>query len=350
MKTKTDKEQSLNVKMVPTSSLQISELNVRKEHDEPTKIEELAKSIDEYGVLQPLLVRPENGKFGVIIGSRRYSAAKKANLKELPVSVRDLTDRDSLIVSLTENLQRKDLKPVEISGGLYESVEKLEMSMQEIADKLGKRVGYVSDMISIFPITVKLEKSGTQVKNNPNDREKQAKEAIPVQHVIYVARAFRKPKLVKKLKEDPDADVKAAKALTNVKQSDAELVMNVYASNPQADIEHLVNEAQMGTLHPEIEIPEYHGGRGPKGIDIQNYVRRINEYTYELASALTDINSMPQPTDDVEVDFIRKSRDHRKLLVSELASHEASGIFSRLNYLDALIQEMMEEIERQKKK
>src|SRR5512137_1043490 len=76
---------------------------------------ELATSIQEKGLLQPILLRRKNGKYEIIAGERRYRASLKAGLKEVPAIIKDVDDREALEIALTENLQREDLNPVEVA-------------------------------------------------------------------------------------------------------------------------------------------------------------------------------------------------------------------------------------------
>lgn len=86
---------------------------------DPERMTQLAHSVKEYGILEPLLVRPlANGNYELVAGERRLRAAKMANLTEVPVSIRELDDRQALQLSLLENLQREDLNPVEETEGI----------------------------------------------------------------------------------------------------------------------------------------------------------------------------------------------------------------------------------------
>ncbi|MBC7546003.1 MAG: ParB/RepB/Spo0J family partition protein, partial [Candidatus Sericytochromatia bacterium] len=93
--------------------------NQPRRHFDPTSLAELAASIREHGVLQPLVVRPgSNGNHELVAGERRWRAAKSAGLTEIPVVVLILTDRQAMEVALIENLQRSDLRPLETALGL----------------------------------------------------------------------------------------------------------------------------------------------------------------------------------------------------------------------------------------
>lgn len=337
------------VKTVPISELQISEFNVRKERDSD-KIAELAKSIEQEGILQPLLVRPENSHYGIIIGSRRFTAAKKANLKQVPVIIKDLEDQESLVVSLVENLQRNDLEPRETTQAMNTLNQTI--TQEELAIKLGKSHAYISQMVTVCKLLTKLEAAGTDVKMYPKEQETKQKKAIPLYHAVKVAEAFKSPQLKKVLEEQPNKDVDVAKAITNVTQENAIKIIREFKKHPEDNIERIVEQAEMGLLEDEDRghAIDFHDSLGERGFDISGYEYGINEHSGLLCFYLSDIRKMPEPTDDVEVDFIRKTREFRKTLVSELDPMHRAGIHKRLNYLSALIEETMEEIEKVEKK
>ena len=104
-------------------SLEINKIQVSKEQPRryfnPEKMNELTESILIHGILEPLIVRPiSEGNFELVAGERRYRAAQKAGLAEVPVSIRDLTDEEAIQLALVENLQREDLNPVEETEGI----------------------------------------------------------------------------------------------------------------------------------------------------------------------------------------------------------------------------------------
>jgi len=105
---------------------------------DPEKVRELAESIRESGLLQPVLLRPSNGRFEMVAGDRRYLAHKLLNLKEIKAIVRDLDDRETIVIRGIENLQRVDLTPSE-EGQVYLLLkEEGGLSLKDIARKTGK--------------------------------------------------------------------------------------------------------------------------------------------------------------------------------------------------------------------
>jgi ParB family chromosome partitioning protein len=105
---------------------------------EPRSIEELALSIRETGVIQPILVVPEGESYKIIVGERRWRAAHKAGLKKIPVLIRQIPVERQLEISLVENLHREDLNPLEIAHVYQRLVEELGYTQEEIAARVGK--------------------------------------------------------------------------------------------------------------------------------------------------------------------------------------------------------------------
>jgi len=114
-----------------------SPLQPRRVFDE-AKIEELASSIRNQGIIQPLVVRPNGEQFELIAGERRWRAAMKAGLSRVPVVVRNATDHEALQLALVENLQREDLNPIEEANGYRRLQEEFHWSQEEMAAKVGK--------------------------------------------------------------------------------------------------------------------------------------------------------------------------------------------------------------------
>ncbi len=122
---------------------------------------ELALSIKEHGVIQPLLVKPAAtaGQFTLIAGERRLRAATKAGLGEVPVIVMDVNEAQGLQVSLIENLQREDLNPLEEALGYERLVNEFSLTHQEVARFLGKNRATVTNMLRLLKLTQKAQQA-----------------------------------------------------------------------------------------------------------------------------------------------------------------------------------------------
>ena len=112
---------------------------------------ELANSIREYGVLQPLLVRPmSDGSYKLVAGERRWRAARLAGLSEVPAVVRSLTEAEACAIALIENLQREDLNPVEEAEGIRRLIEEYGFTQEQAADKLGRSRPAVANSLRLL--------------------------------------------------------------------------------------------------------------------------------------------------------------------------------------------------------
>lgn len=111
------------------------------------KIAELAESIKNYGILQPLLLKKDKDKYIIIAGERRWRAAKMLNLKEVPANIIDLSDKEVLEVSLIENIQRQDLNPIEEALAYRKLIEEFNLTQKELSERIGKsRVAITNTM------------------------------------------------------------------------------------------------------------------------------------------------------------------------------------------------------------
>lgn len=116
-------------------------------------LSELAQSIQEQGVMQPLLVRPISaGKYEIIAGERRYRAAKLAGLKEVPVLVKTVDDQATAAMALIENIQREDLNPLEEAQGLGRLIEEFGYTHEQAAEAVGKSRSAVSNLLRLMQL------------------------------------------------------------------------------------------------------------------------------------------------------------------------------------------------------
>jgi ParB family chromosome partitioning protein len=119
--------------------------------DEKT-IEELAASIKEHGVLQPVLVRPLGGRFQLIAGERRLSAAQRVGLLRIPARIRDVPEDRVLELALVENIQREQLNPVEEAQAYQKLLEVLRMTQEELAGRLGRERSTVANSLRLLKL------------------------------------------------------------------------------------------------------------------------------------------------------------------------------------------------------
>lgn len=140
--------------LCPIEEIAPSPRQPRKRFEE-SGLAELSRSIKEQGLIQPILVRPREGKgarFELVAGERRWRAAQRAGLTEVPVLVKKLDDAKALELSLIENLQREDLNPIEEAEGYRQMVEEFGFSQEQVAQKVGKDRSTVANALRLLKL------------------------------------------------------------------------------------------------------------------------------------------------------------------------------------------------------
>ncbi|WP_297370364.1 ParB/RepB/Spo0J family partition protein [Acidocella sp.] len=140
------------VQHLPVDVLEPSPFQPRQEMDE-TALQELADSIAQRGILQPLLVRPNPGKAGhyqIIAGERRWRASQRVKLHEVPVLIRPLSDTDAMAAGLVENLQREDLNAIEEAEGYKRLIEEFRLSQQALGEAVGKSRAHIGNVMRLL--------------------------------------------------------------------------------------------------------------------------------------------------------------------------------------------------------
>ena len=142
---------------------------VEPNRDQPRKnfdqeaLEELAESIKEYGLIQPIVVTKKDGYYGIVAGERRWRASKIAGLTEIPAIIREDNERINSEISLIENMQREDLNPYEKALGVRTLIDNYGLSQEEVAKKLGKGRSTIANIVRILnlePRVLEMAKEG----------------------------------------------------------------------------------------------------------------------------------------------------------------------------------------------
>lgn len=142
----TIKSKTTVIRNIPIAKIEPNTLQPRKDFGD---LLELSKSIKEKGIIEPIILRPRNGKFEIIAGERRYRAAVMAELQEVPAIEYDIPDNEALEISIVENIQRKDLNIFEEAYSLKTLAEIYGYTHQDIAVKIGKSRVTVTELIRI---------------------------------------------------------------------------------------------------------------------------------------------------------------------------------------------------------
>ena len=146
-------ESDNRIETLPLREIEPDPAQPRKTFDEET-LAELAASISEHGLLQPIAVRPKKVGTGYIIiaGERRWRAARLAGLDEVPVIIKDVTDEQAAALALIENLQREDLDPIEVAEGCRQLIDKYGLTQESAAKKLGKSRSAVTNSLRLLAL------------------------------------------------------------------------------------------------------------------------------------------------------------------------------------------------------
>lgn len=198
-------------------NLKITE--VEPNRDQPRKnfdqeaLEELAESIKEYGLIQPIVVTKKDGYYGIVAGERRWRASKIAGLTEIPAIIREDDERINSEISLIENMQREDLNPYEKALGVRTLIDNYGLSQEEVAKKLGKGRSTIANIVRILnlePRVLEMAKEGKLTEGHCKallaitDPEKQYKTAIQMLERGATVRQVEKKARVKESKEELD--------------------------------------------------------------------------------------------------------------------------------------------------
>lgn len=135
-----------------------------REHFSPEKLEELAASIKKHGVLQPLVVAPQDDKFELIAGERRLRAAKMAGLQFLPVIIRKIKEHEKLELALIENLQREDLNPIEEAMGYKRLIDEFNLTQDEAGEKVSKSRPAVANALRLLNLPKEIQEAVSRGK------------------------------------------------------------------------------------------------------------------------------------------------------------------------------------------
>lgn len=154
-----DEEKIGNLPLIEISKIHRNRYQPRKDFD-PQSLEDLTNSIKEHGIIQPITVRREINGYELISGERRYRAAISAGLLKIPAYIIDVDEGyESLELALIENIQRKDLNPIEIANGYQRLIEECNYTQDEVAAKMGKDRSTISNFLRLLNLPEKIQES-----------------------------------------------------------------------------------------------------------------------------------------------------------------------------------------------
>jgi ParB family chromosome partitioning protein len=145
-----------NIIQIDINEIEPNNDQPRRKFDEE-KLQQLADSIKEHGIVQPVLVKREGKFYKLIAGERRWRAARIAGLKEIPAITREFTEREVMEISLIENIQREDLNPIEEAIAYNRLIEEFSLTQEEIAARIGKSRPAVANILRLLNLDEKVK-------------------------------------------------------------------------------------------------------------------------------------------------------------------------------------------------
>ncbi len=153
-----------DLRTVPVDLIQRGEYQPRRDI-QPEALQELADSIKEQGVIQPIVIRPvAGGRYEIVAGERRWRATQLAGLQEIPAVVREMPDKTALSVAIIENIQREDLNPLEEAVALDRLLNEFDLTHQLVADAVGRSRASVSNLLRLLELDDELKRYLTEGK------------------------------------------------------------------------------------------------------------------------------------------------------------------------------------------
>lgn len=128
------------------------------------KINELSASILEHGIIQPLVVRKSKAGYEIVAGERRWRAARKAALKEVPCLIRSFSDEENMLIAIIENMQREDLNPIEEAEGLNQMIKTYGLTQEEVSKSVSKSRPYITNALRLLKLPAQIQELVTEGK------------------------------------------------------------------------------------------------------------------------------------------------------------------------------------------
>ena len=134
---------------------------------EPDRLQELADSIQEHGVIQPLIVRTVDNGYELVAGERRWRAARLAGLKSVPCLLRELTEEENALIAIIENMQREDLNPIEEAEGLNRMIDAFGLTQDQVSKSVGKSRPYITNSLRLLKLPEEIKEMLSQSTLSP---------------------------------------------------------------------------------------------------------------------------------------------------------------------------------------
>ncbi|MFR7984764.1 MAG: ParB/RepB/Spo0J family partition protein [Clostridia bacterium] len=149
--TKKEESEEKGISFININEIKPNQNQPRKSFNEE-KLEELAASIIENGLIQPVILRKADKGYEIVAGERRWRACRKAGLKEIPCIIREFTDEQNMLIAIIENMQREDLNPIEEAEGLNQMIVNFGMTQEQVSKSVGKSRPYITNALRLLKL------------------------------------------------------------------------------------------------------------------------------------------------------------------------------------------------------
>lgn len=199
----------------------------RKTFDEE-KLDELASSIKEHGLIQPVVLRAVKNGYEIVAGERRWRAARKIGINEIPCIVKELTDEENMLLAIIENMQREDLNPIEEAEGIHQMIDNYGLTQEQVSKSVGKSRPYITNCLRLLKLPEviqnyvsegKLSSGHARAIVSSGDETKQLllaelaiKEGLSVRQLEKLAQENREEKKANPKPRQKNADVRRVEA------------------------------------------------------------------------------------------------------------------------------------------
>ena len=250
-------------KLEEISEVEPNRKQPRKTFDDE-KLEELAESIKTFGLLQPILVQKRDGYYEIIAGERRWRAALKAGLKEVPVIIRDYTEKEILELSLIENIQRENLNPIEEAQAYKRLMDEFGLGQAEVAQRVSKSRPAVANSLRLLKLEENVQKMLIDGKISMGHARALLPLEIPEEQLAAAQKVVEKELSVRETE-------KLVKDLLKTGTGKKEIKPEEPKEDPSIEIIYRqIEERLQQTLHTKVSIQRKRNGHGKLLIDFYN--------------------------------------------------------------------------------
>lgn len=247
-----------------TSQIEPDRAQPRTEFDDDA-IEELSQSVSQHGILQPILVRPIGDGYRIVAGERRWRAAMRAGLREVPVIIREMTELEAMQIALIENLQRESLNPIEEAFGYKRLMDEFSMTQEQIASQVSKPRSVIANSLRLLKLPEAVQKMLSQgdisvghakVLAGIEDTDLAISLAEKVKDERISVRELERLASKKPQTDEIDAEKVISKFLDNLPVSDPFLKELELAMSKATQGKVKITQAKGGKLHMGLEFKD----------------------------------------------------------------------------------------------